>query len=151
VTPVEVRAATAGDVPAVSALEADLFGPDAWSAASVAEELTGPGRRAVVATSGGRVVGYAVTARAGDAVDLQRVAVLPALRRRGLAHDLLAALVDGPTAPVLLEVSELNSGAIALYRAEGFTEIGRRRRYYRDGTDAVVMARPVPEPGASAE
>jgi ribosomal protein S18 acetylase RimI-like enzyme len=96
-------------------------------------------------------VGYAVTARAGDAVDLQRVAVLPALRRRGLARNLLAALVDGLAAPVLLEVSELNSRAIALYRAEGFTEIGRRRRYYRDGTDAVVMARPVPEPGASAE
>ena len=28
---------------------------------------------------------------------------------------------------------------LALYRREGFTEVGRRRRYYADGSDALVM------------
>jgi ribosomal-protein-alanine N-acetyltransferase len=139
VTPVAVRPATTDDVGAVTALEAELFGPDAWSEASVREELTGPGRRAAVATADGGVVGYAVTARAGHLVDLHRIAVRPGHRRRGVARDLLAALPEGET---LLEVSAANRGALAFYAAEGFTEISRRRRYYRDGTDAVVMRRP---------
>jgi [ribosomal protein S18]-alanine N-acetyltransferase len=34
-----------------------------------------------------------------------------------------------------------NLAAIAFYRREGFAEIARRRSYYVDGTDAVVMQR----------
>ena len=138
-TPVAVRPATADDVGAVTVLDAELFGPDAWSEPSVQAELTGPGRRAVVATADGAVVGYAVTATAGDLVDLHRIAVHPSLRRRGVARDLLAAVADGET---LLEVSATNAGALAFYAAEGFIEVSRRRRYYRDGSDAVVMRRP---------
>ena len=132
-----VRPATAHDVPAVVALEVELFGPDAWSAASVAEELTGGRRTAVVAVDP-EVVGYAVTL-ASDVVDLQRIGVAATYRRRGLAHRLLAAVATGDR--MLLEVSARNTGAIAFYETEGFTEIGRRRRYYRDGADAVVMER----------
>ena len=40
---------------------------------------------------------------------------------------------------MLLEVAAGNEAALAFYAAEGFTEIDRRRRYYRDGTDAVVL------------
>ena len=132
-----LRPATAADVPAVTALEVELFGPDAWSAASVAEELTGGRRTAVVAVDP-EVVGYAVTL-ASDVVDLQRIGVAATYRRRGLAHRLLAAVATGDR--MLLEVSDRNPGAIAFYETEGFTEIGRRRRYYRDGADAVVMER----------
>ena len=51
--------------------------------------------------------------------------------------------------PWLLEVAATNDAALRLYAAEGFTEIDRRRRYYRDGADAVVMrlAPGGPEPG----
>ena len=137
-----LRPAAPADVARVTALEAELFGPDAWSEASVQEELTGPGRRAVVAEADEGVVGYVVTAPAGDVVDLQRIAVAPPYRRRGLARRLLDAVA--PSVPLLLEVSAANTGALAFYAAEGFAEIGRRRRYYRDGTDAVVMRRPAP-------
>jgi [ribosomal protein S18]-alanine N-acetyltransferase len=43
---------------------------------------------------------------------------------------------------VLLEVRADNEVAQGLYRRRGFTEIGRRPRYYQpSGTDAVVMKR----------
>jgi ribosomal-protein-alanine acetyltransferase len=134
-----IRRATAGDVGAVHALDARLFGADAWSEAAVREELTGPRRTAVVARDPD-LVGYAVVSVAGDALDLQRLGVHPDRRRAGIAHALLAKAIAAD-ARVLLEVSALNDGAIAFYEAEGFTEIGRRRRYYRDGSDAVVMER----------
>ena len=143
-----VRPARAGDVADVAALDRHLFGPDAWSTAQVEEELVGERRRAWVA--GDPLVGYAVTLRVGDPVelvDLQRIAVRPDHRRRGLARSLLtAALADAADSGadrMLLEVSADNPGALAFYAAAGFTEIDRRRGYYRDGADAVVMQRPL--------
>ena len=132
-----LRPATDDDVPAVHALEVVLFGADAWSETSVREELLGERRTAVVACDP-EVVGYVVTAVAGDVVDLQRVAVREDHRRSGLARRLLHE-VRPSDLPVLLEVGAANDAALRFYAAEGFVEIDRRRRYYRDGSDAVVM------------
>jgi [ribosomal protein S18]-alanine N-acetyltransferase len=161
-----IRPAAPGDVPGVVALEADLFGPDAWSAEVAAAELTRPDRRAVVTCTeggstphGGRldgaeggsvVVGYAVTRVSGDLADLHRIGVTPTLQRTGLGHALLeevrrAAGADGATR-LLLEVSAGNTAARAFYAAEGFEEIDRRRRYYRDGSDALVLEGSLPAP-----
>lgn len=136
-----LRPASADDVAAVHALEQSLFGPDAWSEQSVREELTGSRRTAVLACysdSPGRVVGYAVSLVVGDVVDLQRIAVQPEHRRLGLAGRLLAEVRPVEVA-MLLEVSATNAGALAFYAAEGFVEIDRRARYYRDGSDALVL------------
>lgn len=144
-----LRPGEARDVAAVVALEQRLLGAEAWSARSVREELLGPRRVALVACDSDEVVGYVVTASAGDVVDLQRVAVRPDRRRCGLAGRLLAAALErAPGDRVLLEVSVDNRGALAFYAAEGFTEIDRRPRYYRDGSDAVVMTRPLEGDGA---
>jgi ribosomal-protein-alanine N-acetyltransferase len=139
---VNVRAGTADDVEMVTALERRLFGDDAWTEAQVREEMTGEHRRAWVVDD----IGYAVTMDLGahaDVVDLHRIGVDPDHRRRGLGHALLDAAVDGagPGRRMLLEVSADNAAALAFYAAEGFTEITRRPRYYRDGSDAVVMER----------
>ena len=131
-----VRPATAADVDALAALEADLFGADAWSPASVGAEVTAG--RVLVADDVG-IAGYVVTLAAGDVLDLMRIAVRPDRRRHGLAHALLEAASTDRR--MLLEVSERNPGAVAFYAAEGFTEIARRDRYYRDGSAAVVMER----------
>lgn len=140
-----LRPATPEDIPALTALEAELFGDDAWSEASVGSELEGPGRHAVVAVEGDGVVGYAVTMRAGDLADLQRIAVHPECQRKGIARALLAEVLaqarDEGASRVLLEVSAVNAAALAFYADADFVEIDRRRRYYRDGSDAVVMRR----------
>jgi len=133
---VNIRPATAADVDALAALEADLFGADAWSPASVGAEVTAG--RVLVADEEG-IAGYVVTLAAGDVLDLMRIAVRPDRRRHGLAHALLEAASTDRR--MLLEVGERNAGAIAFYAAEGFTEIARRDRYYRDGSAAVVMER----------
>ncbi len=142
-----LRPANPQDVAPVAALEELLFGVDAWSVASVLVELTGPGRQAVVAVSDGELVGYAVTMRSDDVADLQRIAVLPSRQRQGVAHALLEQALDRARSDgvdrMLLEVSALNHAALAFYAREGFVEIDRRRRYYRDGSDALVMRRPL--------
>ena len=140
-----LRPATPEDVPALTALEAGLFGDDAWGAGAVAGEVEGPGRHAVVAVEDDEVVGYAVTMRSGDLADLQRIAVHPEHQRRGVARALLDEVLERARAEgasrVLLEVSAVNDTALAFYADTDFVEIDRRRRYYRDGSDAVVMRR----------
>ena len=142
-----LREATAADAAAVLRLEHELFGVDAWPPALVTEALAGARRAAVVAVADGEVTGYAVARVAGDVADLERLAVAPASRRAGLATALLREVghrvaTEGAQR-LLLEVAEGNAGARAFYAAHGSVELDRRRRYYRDGSDALVLALPL--------
>ncbi|MCS6997720.1 MAG: GNAT family N-acetyltransferase, partial [Casimicrobiaceae bacterium] len=42
-----------------------------------------------------------------------------------------------------LEVRVNNLAAQSLYRKFGFVEVGRRKRFYRDGEDALLMTKPL--------
>ncbi|GAB2886568.1 hypothetical protein GCM10027026_43030 [Myroides odoratimimus subsp. xuanwuensis] len=137
----------AADARAVAALEADLFGTEAWSVDQVRDELTGETRHALVDERDGELAGYAVVMVLGDVADLQRIGVRPDLQRGGVAASLLDAGLEAARSRgadrMLLEVSEANAGARAFYADRGFSELDRRRRYYRDGSDALVLARPL--------
>ncbi len=73
------------------------------------------------------------------------------MRRRGIARSLLAELIGEATSrgarSLFLEVSVLNDPASALYRGAGFAAVGRRPRYYPDGSDALLLSRPCGETG----
>ena len=144
-----IRRAGPPDVDAVTALESDCQGPDAWSAWLVRDGIEGglPTVRYLVAEVDEAVVGYAVASFAGDIAELQRIGVTPAARRTGVATALLDEVVaEAPGTGanrLLLEVREDNTGALGFYAARGFIEIDRRPRYYRDGTTAVVLRLPL--------
>lgn len=144
---VVLRPATSQDLAAIADLERTLFGADAWSEPLLRAELDGAGRRCVVAVGDGAPIGYAVTMLVGDVADLQRIAVCAGRQRTGVARALLEELLGRARADgadrMLLEVAADNTAALALYTATGFVEVSRRRRYYRDGTDAVVLQRPL--------
>lgn len=134
------------DVAALAALEREVFGAEAWSATVVAQALASRTRSFVVAEVDGELVGYAVLGVAGEVADLERIAVVAARRRTGLAAALLDAVqaraVRSGAERLLLEVSDANEGARAFYEAHGSVELDRRRRYYRDGSDALVLQLP---------
>jgi [ribosomal protein S18]-alanine N-acetyltransferase len=140
---VQLRTATPADVPVLAALEQEFFGPEAWNADQVGEEIDGDERRTVVAEDDGRTVGYAVTRRSWDVLDLLRIAVLPDHRRGGVATRLMVETQalgrDDGAHRMLLEVSAANKEAVAFYAARDFVQIDRRPRYYKDGSDALVM------------
>jgi ribosomal-protein-alanine acetyltransferase len=139
----EHRPATVDDAVAITAIEQDAFGVDAWSATLVEQELAGPARVVLVAVQDGEVVGYASVSVVTDVADLTRIAVLTGQRRRGVARALLDAVVaaaaERGAQRLLLEVEASNSAATSLYRAVGAQEISRRRDYYGPGADALVM------------
>lgn len=140
-----VRRATPADADALAAAERECLGADAWSRALVEQGLTGSDTW-LVAEVGGDLAGYAVVGAVAGTADLHRNGVLPAYRRRGVAHVLLAeavAVAAGTGADrVLLEVREDNRPALALYAAHGGVSVARRERYYADGTAALVLRLP---------
>jgi ribosomal-protein-alanine acetyltransferase len=143
---ITIRPAVEADLPRLAALEAASF-PDPWSAALLAGELAHPGGVMLVAGAGGGapLSGYACFRLGAGEAELLRVAVEPAARNRGIARRLLAAGLDrlrtAGTVSCYLEVRPANAGALAAYGALGFTLCGRRRAYYRDGSDALVLRR----------
>jgi len=144
-----IRLATASDADVIAILEAECQGDDAWSATLVRDGVTGglPTIQYLVAETDGTVTGYAVASYAGDIAELQRIGVAADFRRQGLATALLDEVIaHAPSTGadrLLLEVRADNRSALAFYAAAGFVEIDRRTRYYRDGTDAVVMRLPL--------
>ena len=140
-----VRTAGPADVAAVSRLEEECLGMDAWSEGLVLEGIAGalPTVVYLVAETDHAVVGHAVVSTAGDIAELQRIAVGTAHRRNGVASALLAEVLEvagrSEADRLLLEVRENNQAALAFYASHGFTEIDRRPRYYADGATAVVL------------
>src|SRR5436309_260108 len=82
------------DVEAVQALDAEVFGATAWSAAMFWSELAaGESRWYVVAeTSDGALAGYGGLLAGGSEADVQTLAVAPLLQGRGVGTLLLRAL-----------------------------------------------------------
>ncbi len=93
-----------------------------------------------------KVAGYAIAFAVGEDGEVLNVAVEPDFRGKGLAGQMVDALLIELSArgvrTAFLEVRESNAAARALYGSRGFTEIGRRKAYYRRPVeDALVMRR----------
>ena len=99
----------------------------------------------------GDATGFALGQSAGAEAELLTLAVPPDARRQGRGRALMAAFHAEAAArgasTALLEVSAENAAARALYAAEGYAEIGRRKGYYRaprgPAADALVLTRPL--------
>ncbi|MFB4282988.1 MULTISPECIES: ribosomal protein S18-alanine N-acetyltransferase [unclassified Nonomuraea] len=138
---------TEADLPAVMAIERATFPLDAWSEGMMRGELADMprSRHYVVALVDDEIVAYAGLAAAADQADVQTIAVLEKHQGTGIGSALLTALLAEASRrgarEIFLEVRADNPRAQAVYRHFGFEEIGTRRRYYDDGTDAIMMRR----------
>ena len=141
---VTVRDMLPGDIPAVHELEVRLFPVDAWPLQMFWDELVQPEtRRYLVAEGPDGIVGYAGLMCVEPIADVQTIAVVPEYEGRGIGTALLTDLIaEGRrrgAADILLEVRADNPRAQQLYVRFGFEQIHVRKRYYRDGVDALIM------------
>ncbi|PNH80915.1 ribosomal protein S18-alanine N-acetyltransferase [Arthrobacter sp. AFG20] len=132
------------DIPAVHELEVRLFPVDAWPLQMFWDELMQPEtRRYFVAEAPDGIVGYAGLMCVEPIADVQTIAVVPQYEGRGIGTALLTDLIaEGRrrgAADILLEVRADNPRAQQLYIRFGFEQIHVRKKYYRDGVDALIM------------
>lgn len=138
----EILPIDASHLDAVAEIEAACFS-EPWSANAL-QLLLGDAATGFVACHRGRPIAYGGMLWAPDEGQITNIAVHPDYRRRGCARAILLALIRAAdqrgAQEISLEVRASNEAAIALYRAEGFLEAGRRRNFYRRPTeDALVM------------
>jgi ribosomal-protein-alanine acetyltransferase len=141
---INVRPVRPEDMQRVAWLEDSAF-VDSWPYDLLAYELTHPRAFFLLAEREGEpAAGYVAFRHGGGEAEILRLAVAPEERRRGVARALVDAGFERLRAAKVeschLEVRMDNEGAIAFYRALGFARSGRRRGYYRDGTDALVLS-----------
>lgn len=126
----------------LSALHEQAFS-DGWDRSACADVLSMPGTLCWVALEDGQPVGFLVLRQAADEGEVITTGVCPRHRRRGVARQLFNHAIRAITGceRLFLEVSEENLAARSLYKELGFQEAGRRKGYYADGSDALVLVR----------
>lgn len=142
-----IRAATKDDAEMLSAIHRECF-PNYWNVDAFNDFFAVEGTYALL-TEMPEPVGMIVYRAHGDDVDIMTMAVKPAFQRQGIARELLQKALDHcqslGAGHLFLDVEDGNLPAISLYEKHGFTEVRRRKNYYRkkDGTctDALVMSK----------
>jgi ribosomal-protein-alanine N-acetyltransferase len=115
----------------------------AWDMATFSQILALPGHFALILTEGDVPMGFILGRTAPPEAEILTFAMTPEARGKGMGWALLQALMHKAPArgatEVFLEVAESNAAARALYAKAGAQEVGRRRRYYADGADALIL------------
>jgi [ribosomal protein S18]-alanine N-acetyltransferase len=117
---------------------------EAWSANVMRLQLGLPAAFGFLHLEAGLVLARV----AAEESEILTIGVIPARRGAGLGSGLLRAAMDhaalrGATS-MFLEVAVTNAPARALYSKFGFQPVGLRRRYYSNGTDALVLRSTLP-------
>lgn len=128
----------------VAQLEKICFS-DPWSENSIASELDNNLSYWLVAVDGDLVTGYIGSQTVMGETDMMNVAVHPDYRRNGIAEQLVKCLVEDlkrkQSRSLTLEVRASNLPAQKLYEKLGFSQIGRRPRYYRNPKEDALILR----------
>ena len=102
-------------------------------------------RLALVIEEKSTVLGFLVARVLNEEWELENIVIADQVQRHGLATRLLGELgkLAGKRGvnSIFLEVRESNRAARSLYKNCGFTEMGHRKRYYRDPDEDAILYR----------
>jgi ribosomal-protein-alanine N-acetyltransferase len=138
-----IRQATPSDAQAI-ARDVD----PSWSLTQISQEISRDVslvKVAVLPSDETKIVGW-ISCWLVPPFEMQiiQITVAHPMRRRGIAHALMMEVVQESMLQgiesVILEAREDNVAAISLYEKLGFTTVGKRKNYYRDGTAAILMS-----------
>lgn len=157
---IQWRPAIASDLDDMVALESDLFPADAWTPEIfrqefelvpetrsywVGREVPRDPLEALESDGSGTLVGYAGISFLGPDSEIMTFAIARSHQGQGLGTQFLKKLVNlarvHECKRMFLEVRADNAAAIALYTQADFVEGERRKSYYKDGVDAILMSK----------
>lgn len=142
----KIRPARRSEADAVAAVEKRIFGARSWGNDGVAGGFDAKGVEILVAEAAdGEIAGFAIWRIAANEAELLSIGVDEKKRQAGVGGALLQSVINGASDAgaecVFLDVDPANSAALSLYRRAGFIEIARRKAYYRNGADALILRR----------
>ena len=118
-----------------------------WNSEVLAKELENPLSTYIVAVSEGEVVGYCGLWQPMDEGHITNIVTKLEKRGNGIATKMLEELINIAKSKnlksVTLEVNVHNEIAINLYKNYNFIEVGRRKKYYNNIDDALIMTKEI--------
>ena len=109
------------------------------------QELENDKTKYIIARENNEIVGFAGILIIFDEANLNNIVVKKSCRGRGIGGELLETLIDLCSDLNLktftLEVNVENVPAIKLYEKFGFKNLGIRKKYYDNISDAYIMSK----------
>lgn len=134
------------DVGAVMGIENRVY-PFPWTA-GIFSDCIHVGYCCWICEKDEEVIGYAVMSIGAGEAHILNLCVEPLQQRRGIGSLMLSHLVElaqqHHASSMFLEVRPTNKGAISLYHAMAFTEVGTRKDYYpatKGRENALILER----------
>ena len=116
-----------------------------WSYNVLKQELENDKTKYIIAKEKNEVVGFAGISVIFDEATLNNIVVKKSYRGKGIGGEMLETLIDLCSDMNLktftLEVNVENTPAIKLYEKFGFKNLGIRKKYYNNTTDAYIMTK----------
>ncbi|MBO6728830.1 MAG: ribosomal protein S18-alanine N-acetyltransferase [Maricaulis sp.] len=141
---------TAQSAERMAALHAKCF-DQPWPASEFASLLSMPSTLAFAIQQDARHLALVLVRIAADEAEILTIGVDPDFRGKRLGLAVLdraeRAVSESGAISMFLEVNQHNDPARALYTRAGYSEIGRRPRYYRGRDDALIFRKSLLERG----
>lgn len=130
------------DISDLKDLDISLF-DEFWNLNQLSDELNSTNSTFFVAKIDKEIVGFGGIKTILDETEIMNIAVKNSFRRQGIGKLLLEKLINYAKnlniKKIHLEVNENNFPAISLYKKLNFIEDGRRKNYYKNSEDAILM------------
>ena len=114
-----------------------------WNINILKSELDNNNSLYFVAKEEKEIVGFVGTLINVDFTEITNIVVKKDFRKLGIGKMLLEKIIEETKKinkeMIYLEVNENNDGAINLYKKYRFEEVGRRKKYYNEKDDAILM------------
>ena len=125
-----------------SCYELDLKTINHWNQNQWVNELEKDYVNAIAIYLNNSMAGVCVFLKIYDELEIRYLSVHPSYKRRGLGKKLINNIIkeckNERITRIILEVSSKNMQALSFYEYFGFETISIRKKYYRDGSDALL-------------
>lgn len=117
---------------------------DFWNEYVLSDEYISEFSKSFVIKNNKKIYGFAILKEIFKTAEIMNIAIHKNFRNIGIGSTLLSHIIsyckNQNIETINLEVNSKNSLAIILYKKYNFIEVGFRKNYYRDGSDAILMS-----------
>tara|TARA_Y100000590_G_scaffold300104_1_gene338340 strand:- start:220 stop:651 length:432 start_codon:yes stop_codon:yes gene_type:complete len=138
-----IRKASLNDLDKIFDIEKRVFS-NPWSKKSIKNELNRISCSLnFISEKNDHLIGYCFSHMIDKEIHILNMAIDIPYQHRGNGKEFFNTIINYymEYANVFLEVKKTNFPAINLYLNFGFEEIDRKKMYYSDGQDAIIMSR----------
>ena len=138
------REMTLADIKTVAEIDEICFDEDGWDEDFFLEELRDEHSDYIVGEIEGKIIACAGIKIYLDEAEGMTIAVLPEFQGRGIGKKILTEIIKiakrRGAKSMIFEVRVSNVPALHIYQKFGFKIVGRIKRYYMSGEDALTMS-----------